>query len=381
MQPNAAPEKNPTNRINVLLLEDDEVDAKWVQRALKDSPTFRLTSVGTVAAALECLKSRDFDVILSDLHLPDGSGLDIFNALIKQSPQAPVVLLTGSILNEHHAMEAIHQGAQDYLIKGQVDQRALIQALNYAMERNKLMLMRDHFVHVVSHELKNPLNALQLSITMVKDGIIVDAKEKKEALQVALNSIGRLVRTTQTLLDLASMESRKYSFQQANFSLNALIEEMKQLFHREIEGKGLSLKTIVPDRDVEIFADRDQLARVFTNLIHNALKFTQKGQISIRADDQEDSIRCSVADTGTGIAPEDIPKLFRRFSRTGKTNTTQGTGLGLSICREILEAHQGRIWAESAPGAGACFIFTIPKAATPAAVPAASEGSTHARPA
>ncbi|MCX5795837.1 MAG: hybrid sensor histidine kinase/response regulator [Elusimicrobia bacterium] len=365
MQPNSEPKKNPPSQsqVKILLIEDDEVDAKWVERALRDSPTFRLTHAGTMAAGLEFLRTETYDVILSDLHLPDASGLEVFNALSEQKPDAPIVLLTGSILDEQHAMEAIHQGAQDYLIKGQVDQRSLLRALNYAMERKKLLLMRDHFVHVVSHELKNPLTTLQTSIWMLHEGMVVDAAEQKEILQITLNAIRRLVRTTEDLLDLAKMEKQKYSFRRANFSLNSLVQEIGQFFRREIESKGLAFKAIAPDHDVEIFADRDQIARVLTNLIHNALKFTRTGQIEIRAEEDQDLIRCSVADTGPGVAPEDIPRLFQKFSQPGKAHAAKGTGLGLSICREILEAHQGTICAESTPGKGARFIFTIPKAA------------------
>jgi signal transduction histidine kinase len=214
---------------------------------------------------------------------------------------------------------------------------------------------------------------MKLSIAMLHEGIIEDKEEKQEVLQITLNSINRLIRTTETLLDLAKMELNKYSFQRANFGLNPMIRELVQLFRREVEAKGLALKTTAPDHDVEILADRDQIARVFTNLINNALKFTRQGRIEVIVEEEKDCVRCSVADTGPGIAPDDMPRLFKKFSRPGKRNATPGTGLGLSICREILEAHQGKIWAVSAPGEGARFTFTIPKAA--AALPAVEADS------
>lgn len=114
-----------------------------------------------------------------------------------------------------------------------------------------------------------------------------------------------------------------------------------------------------------MFGDRDQIARVLTNLIHNAMKFTRQGRIEVRVEEDQDCVRCCVADTGPGLAPEDMPRLFRKFSRMENENDQKGAGLGLSICKEILAAHQGKIWAESAPGQGARFIFSIPKAAAP----------------
>lgn len=114
----ASPEKAPLEPVDILLIEDDEVDVKWVRRALKDSPGFRLTPVSDLAGALKILAAGSFDVILSDLHLPDAVGLEVYEALSRQEPETPIVLLTGSVLDEAKAMEAISQGAQDYLIKG-----------------------------------------------------------------------------------------------------------------------------------------------------------------------------------------------------------------------------------------------------------------------
>lgn len=371
MQPNAEPKENPPRPIQVLLIEDDEVDARWVRRALRGSPAFRLTAAGTLAAGLGCLKAGTFDIILSDLHLPDAGGLEVFEALSRQKPEAPIVLLTGSVLDEEKAMEAIHKGAQDYLIKGQVDERALIRALHYAMERKRLLLMRDHFVHVVSHELRNPLTIMCGSIAMLHRNPSPDEAQNKKTLQMAFRAVQRLLRTTEDLLDLAKMESRKYSFRQERFSLNTLVEEVAEFFQAEIGQKGLAFRKTLPEHDLEVLADRDQIARVVMNLLHNALKFTRKGRIEILVEEEEGLARCAVTDTGPGIAAEDMPRLFQKFSQPGGANIVQGTGLGLSICKEILDAHKGRIWAESARGQGASFLFTVPRAPVPGTGPEA----------
>ena len=294
--------------MRLLLIEDDEVDAKWVERALKGLKKFSIARAESLAAGLQRLKTEPFDIILSDLQLPDAGGLEVFYALSQHAPHLPLVVLTGNIVDEDSALEAVQKGAQDYLIKGSIQPETLLRSLDYAVERKKLLLLRDHVVHVVSHELSNPLATLKLALFLVKDGTITDEKIRKETLDMAVHAIDRLIRTTGDLLNLARMESRQYVFQHSKFNLNSLIQEVGEFFQLEIQKKGLVFKTACPDREVEIFADRDQIVRVFTNLISNALKFTAQGHIEIRVEEEKDFVRCSVADTGPGISKEDMPK-------------------------------------------------------------------------
>ena len=110
-------------------------------------------------------------------------------------------------------------------------------------------------------------------------------------------------------------------------------------------------------------ADQDKIARVLTNLLHNAVKFTEKGAIEISVKDSDENVSCSVSDTGMGISSEDLPKVFNKFEQFGRRDKSQaqGTGLGLSICNQIIELHQGAIGVESDPGKGTTFYFSLPK--------------------
>jgi signal transduction histidine kinase len=128
--------------------------------------------------------------------------------------------------------------------------------------------------------------------------------------------------------------------------------------------KHIELKALFPQSRTEIYLDRDKIVQVFTNLIMNAIKFTpDRGRVSVEIIERPEEVECRVSDTGIGIAPENIDKLFAKFQQFNRQNEAgpEGTGLGLAITRGLVQMHKGRIWAESKPGEGSRFIFTLPK--------------------
>lgn len=359
-------EKKGENALRLLILEDDEVDALWAMRALQHSKTARYTGVRaeTLAQALDLLKKETFDLILSDLKLPDAFGLEIYQSLAQNAPGLPIILWTGNVLDEGVAIEAVQKGAQDYLIKGQVDEKGLLRSLAYANERKKLIGMRDHFVNVVSHELRSPLFAIQELIRMVSENNeAAGSQDRKNLLEMALRTVARLFRITDDLLAIAKLEAGKVKEVKALFDVNDVVREVAGLFEELARKKGLQLRTVFTAEAIEIHADEDKIIRVFTNLLSNALKFCQEGFIEISVADAGEEVRCSVRDTGCGIAPEDLGKVFSKFEQFGKpaSGAEKGTGLGLSICKEIVGRHGGKIGVTSELGKGTTFFFTLPK--------------------
>ncbi len=359
-------EKKEDAPLRLLLLEDDEVDAQWVTRSLRHSKTLKyVVSRGeTLAQALELLKKETFDIILSDLKVPDAFGLEIYQAFAKNAPGLPIILWTGNVLDEGVAIEAVSKGAQDYLIKGQVDERGLLRALAYANERKKLMGMRDHFVNVVSHELRNPLFAIQELVRIVYNSVAAKGPEdQKNILEMVMNSVARLFRITDDLLAIAKLEAGKAKEVKTLFNINDVVREVAGLFEEVARKKGLQLKTALSAEVVQVCADKDKITRVFTNLLSNSLKFCQEGFVEISVSESPAEVRCAVKDTGCGIAPEELGKVFSKFEQFGKPalGVEKGTGLGLSISKEIVERHGGKIGVESEFGKGTTFFFTLPK--------------------
>ncbi len=216
---------------------------------------------------------------------------------------------------------------------------------------------------MVSHELRTPLTIIRGAVSQVVDGIYGDiSAQQKEKLSMAVRNTDILRRIIDDLLDLAKLEAHEVKLTKQRFNLVDLVKEVHGNFSSLIQQKGLDFKIHYPKDMMEIEADRDRIVQVVTNLVANALKFTEKGKIEIIVKDHADHLECAVVDTGDGISEDDLKKVFGRFQQFGHSHgtTREGTGLGLSICKSIMELHKGTIHVESQLGKGSKFIFTLP---------------------
>ena len=317
-----AEERKEDAPLRLLLLEDDEIDAQWVKRSLQHSKTLRyVVSRGeNLEQALALLKNDTFDIILSDLKVPDAFGLEIYEAFAKNAPGLPIILWTGNVLDEGVAIEAVKRGAQDYLIKGQVDERGLLRALAYANERKKLIGMRDHFVNVVSHELRNPLFAILELVRIVHGSIAASGpQDQKNILEMVMKSISRLFRITDDLLAIAKLEAGKAREEKTLFNINEVVREVAGLFEELARKKGLQLKTSFFEEVVEVYADKDNITRVFTNMLSNALKFCQEGfvEISVSGSGEDAGVVSRIRAAGS------LRKSWTRFSVNSSNSANQ----------------------------------------------------------
>jgi PAS domain S-box-containing protein len=237
--------------------------------------------------------------------------------------------------------------------------------------------MKTEFISTVSHELRTPLTSvlgfakiirrkfLDLVVPALPQG---DAKtlrsvgQIRDNLDIIVAEGERLTELVDDVLDIAKMESGRYEWSMATVSLAGVVGHAVKAVAPLATRKGLTLTTDVPSDLPGIQGDRDRLVQVFLNLIGNAVKFTETGGIHVAAAVQDGQLRVTVHDTGAGIAENDLERIFEKFKQAGDTLTEKpkGTGLGLPICRQIVERHGGRIWAESRPGEGSTFFFTLP---------------------
>jgi PAS domain S-box-containing protein len=222
--------------------------------------------------------------------------------------------------------------------------------------------LRDQVLGVVAHDLRNPLSAILLQAGALKrQGVEPERRSQRprEAIQDAVNRMNHLI---QDLLDVALMESGRLTIQPARLSARELIVSAADVQRPLASSSSLELRVDV-DRDVpEVWGDRNRLLQLFENLIGNAIKFTKAGGcVAAGAASRDEQVVFWVSDTGSGIAPEDLPRVFDRFWQATRPGR-QGAGLGLSIAKWIVDAHGGRIWVQSTPGEGTALFFTIPKA-------------------
>jgi diguanylate cyclase (GGDEF)-like protein/PAS domain S-box-containing protein len=228
--------------------------------------------------------------------------------------------------------------------------------------------LKSEFISTVSHELRTPLSITKEGISLVLDRIPGEINEKQERLlTTAKDNIDRLARIINSLLDISKIEAGKLELRRDLVNLADIIKLTLSSFAQKAMDKSLELKTNLATRSgCEVYADADKIIQVFTNLVNNALKFTDKGGIEIRVEDKGNMSECSVIDTGRGIDKENLPKVFSKFQQFGRTEGggERGTGLGLSIAKGLVEMHHGTIWIESELGKGSKFIFTLPKYTT-----------------
>jgi len=228
-------------------------------------------------------------------------------------------------------------------------------------ELKKLNKLKSAYVANVSHELKNPLAVIRESMGLVLDKFAGEINGKqKEILEIGKRSMDRLIRLVSNLLDLSQIASGKMKLKEEEIRLNVLVEEVLKTYGGEILKKQLILKKEIPSDIGTIVGDRDKLTEVIINLLNNAIKYTPAGSITIKLEGSATEVRFEISDTGPGIPPEYLSKIFDKFERI-LAEKQEGTGLGLPIAKEIIELHKGKLWVESEAGKGSKFIFILPR--------------------
>ncbi len=358
--------------IKLLLVEDDAGDRKIVKLALAQSSgivDFNIEIAETLSEAIDYLKNKDCDVALLDLGLPDSGGINTVQKAHSANPNVPIVVLTG-LTDEEMGLEAIEKGAEDYLVKGKTLEHMLVKIIRYAIERKKVeqklkeaIEAKSQFISLISHELRVPLTSIKESIGIVSDGLVGKIKkEQKNCLDIARRNVDRLNRLIGDLLDFQKLGAGKMNFEMQDNNVNEVAKEVHDTMLPVARKKGINLVLELDSSLPTVKFDKDKTNQVLSNLVNNAIKFTQKGNVIIATRNKENAIQVSVSDTGCGIKKEDLSKLFHEFEQleTNGTEEVRGTGLGLAISKEIIARHNGEIWAESEVGKGSVFSFTLP---------------------
>jgi len=232
-------------------------------------------------------------------------------------------------------------------------------------ELKTLNKMKSDFISAVSHELRTPLTSIKGYASILIAGKLGDVlpaqRERLEKIDKHSNSLVHLINN---LLDIARIESGNVQMEMRNASIKEIIDSIVDTVMPQVKEKNISLKINSDIKFDKIKADPGQIERVFLNLLSNAVKFTpEKGKVTIEVKEKDDNVQFSIEDTGIGIPPQDIPKVFQEFFRADNAldQKIKGSGLGLSLVKKIVEAHKGKIWFDSVLGKGTRFTFTIPK--------------------
>lgn len=281
----------------------------------------------------------------------------VVSLLLSRGVVAPVRVLTSASqrIAEGHYAERVQTAGTDEL--GQ-----LAYSFNQMAEKlEQVETMRRQLIGDVSHELRTPLTAIKGSVEGLMDGILPACADTYQQIH---QEAGRLAHLVDDLQELSRVEADATPLEIRPVAVSTLVEATLKRFSAQAQAKGIELRSDLPASLPLVLADPDRLTQVLTNLVGNALQYTPAGgRVNIRAAQQEDEIHISVTDTGTGIPAEHLQHLFTRFYRVDKSRSRQaggGSGIGLTIARALVEAHGGRIWAESGgEGQGSTFTFTL----------------------
>jgi two-component system, OmpR family, phosphate regulon sensor histidine kinase PhoR len=224
----------------------------------------------------------------------------------------------------------------------------------------KLETVRKDFVSNISHELRTPLASLKALSETLQNGALQDPAVSNRFLRQMDNEIDNLTQIVQELLELAKIESGRVPLEKKKTPVEEIVSRPVERMRLQAERSGIKIETHLESKIPSIKVDPMRVQQVFINLIHNAIKFTPPGgKISISAIHEDDQIIFSIADTGIGIPPDDLDRIFERFYKSDRSRSSGGTGLGLSISKHIIELHGGKIWAESIQGEGSTFYFSL----------------------
>ncbi|MFZ2324022.1 MAG: ATP-binding protein [Ignavibacteriaceae bacterium] len=227
----------------------------------------------------------------------------------------------------------------------------------------RLQRMRSQFLANVSHELRTPIFAIQGFIETLLNGAINDPKVNKNFLEKANNHTVNLNNLLNDLIDISMIESGEMRMSYRYFDINTFVNNIINEFSPMAGEKNIKINFSPTEEGLQVFGDKDKLRQVFGNLLQNAIKYTDEGNVEILIENDKKFVNITIKDTGIGIPEEDLNRVFERFYRVDKARSRAvgGTGLGLAIVKHIIEAHNSKILVKSKPGEGSEFSFKLKK--------------------
>jgi two-component system phosphate regulon sensor histidine kinase PhoR len=246
------------------------------------------------------------------------------------------------------------------------DERIGVVVLRDITELRRLEGIRRDFVANVSHELRTPLTSIRALVETLEAGALHDPSVSAGFMARIVSEVDRLAQIVDELLDLARLESGRIRLSLERIEPESLISGAVHRMAPQTERAGLTVDFMVIPGTPAVLVDRARLDQVLLNLVHNAVKFTPSGgRITVLVSPAGDLVEFQVRDTGVGVNPEDLPRLFERFYKADRARRSEGTGLGLAIAKHIVHAHGGSIWAEANDGGGTVFVFQLPVSGPP----------------
>ena len=368
------------NPARILIIDDEEGVRKGCCRALQ--PAGYITETATsFQEGLQKIKQGPFDLVLLDIKMPDGQGIDLLEPIHHEDPETIAVLITGYATIEM-AVESMKRGAYDFIAKpfsasmlliaverglqkhrlsieakrGQEIESQALELARSKEEAERLYEFKSSFATKVAHELRSPVGAAQSLIRTLLHGLAGEMnKKQREVLTRVDTRLSALLSLTNDLLTLAASKSLEAERPLQSVNVQKVFQRVLERLRDEADAKNIIIQSSLIHPDLNVRATEDGLETILSNLMENACKYTSSGgSIRVGAERRGDGIKLTVADTGIGIPTEDIPHLGDEFYRAKNVYrySIPGTGLGLSIIRELLKQFGGHMEIQSQEGIG-----------------------------
>ncbi|MBD2358646.1 hybrid sensor histidine kinase/response regulator [Tolypothrix sp. FACHB-123] len=370
---------NENSRIYRILAVDDTIDNLILVQTILESEGYEIDLVSDGITAIEKVEQSPPDLILLDVMMPGIDGYEVtrrIRELLGTKNYIPILLITA--FHESSVVEGLDVGADDFIRKPfDTDEllarvRSLLRLKQSLDEQKKMARQREDFVSRLTHDLRTPLVAADRMLNLfIEDTFCKISPEMKQAIGVMIRSNQNLMQMVNTLLEVSRFEAGKKTLSWESCNLKETAQEVISELTPLAMEKNIILKLDTDELDPQaetagvVMGDNLELRRVLSNLVGNAIKFTDTGSVEITLSEQPNEPKHSgyltieVKDTGYGIAPEDQASIFERF-RQGR-NKRSGSGLGLHLSQRIVEAHGGNIGISSVLGQGSVFTVTLPK--------------------
>lgn len=360
-------------KIDRILIVDDSPDNLFLLQAILEEEGYEITMAEDGMGALRQIEMSPPDLLLLDVMMPQMDGFQVTKCIRDNHklPFIPILLITA--YDQASVVKGLDSGADDFIRKPlQVDEllarvRSLLRLKHAIDERDEIARQRQNFVSWMTHDLRTPIVAADRMLMLFQQGALGElSPAMQEAIATMARSNSNLLNMVNTLLEVYRYEAGRKHLSFSPVVLGEVVEEVtKELAPLAID-KGLSLNYEMGENvNSKVIGDRLELHRVITNLLGNALKFTDSGSIDVRlsntidhSDHKGSWVIVEVQDTGCGISHEDQKIVFERF-RQG-SHKRSGSGLGLHLSKRILEIHKGSIELKSEVGKGSLFIVRLP---------------------
>lgn len=388
-------------KINLLLIEDNQVDVKIITRLLKKVESFgmdfSITNTTSIKDAESILADNGVDLILLDLNLPDSKDpIDCFKRISNKYADCPIVVLTGAEDLEVEK-ELLAQGLNDYLNKNEISSARLFRTILHVLERFKLekklkeqadklkkygdetyqkllkakekaeraSAIKGIFLANMSHEIRTPLHIILSMAGFLKKAEL--PKDEMKHVENIISSGDSLLRIVNDILDFSKIEAGEISLENIACNINEIVEKVKVFTEVLLAEKPVKLTMNIDNNVPEyVYGDPTRIHQILLNLVNNAAKFTEKGEITVAISCKQKNMNKAtllfeVTDTGIGIPKKKSDKIFEQFTQVDGSSTRKvgGTGLGLSISRSLVNLMNGNIGVNSTEGEGSTFWFEI----------------------